>query len=172
MNLCTLSIWHFCAEACWFFDQFKDSDRSVETNPETTDTNKINISHNNQYLIKVQHEQINDCCRGVRGHSHMQILAHWHVRKIQAWFTCRLCSFAPDLRSTSLKAPSSSRRDWLSPSPFCSWRQWDTRSSASLLLACSRFRCCYKKHIDKKATCQMTTKIAFLQQIEDIISNI
>lgn len=98
-----------------------------------------------------------------------------HLREIQARHTCRLCSLAPDLRSTSVKAPSSSRREGLSASPFCSWRQWDTRSSASLLLACRRLRCCYKTHTDKKTRqmtwlcviiktdlCQMTCQFVFI----------
>lgn len=101
-------------------------------------------------VAHVQYRPIDDHSRAVcvddQWHSHMQTLTHWHVREAKAQSTCRLCSLASILQSTSLKAPSSSCRDWLSSSPLCSWRQWETRSSASLLLACSRLRCCYKSH--------------------------
>lgn len=95
--------------------------------------------HRNQYVVPVQlgTDQLQGCvCE------HVQTLSKCRKIKSRTWLTCRLRSFASELRPTSLKASSSACNGWSRASPSCNWRQWDTRSSASLLLAMCRWSCC------------------------------
>lgn len=125
----------FCFFSCVTFHLWVDW-LIVETTSCSIKTHKTN----RPLAIKGQFKPIDDYGSGL-------VVNQWHNHQRvehRPGPTCRLCSFAPDLQSASVKAPSSSTREWLSASPFCSCRQWDTRSSASLLWACRRFRCCYK----------------------------